>query len=326
MKHYMKYLPLLLSLLFFASCGSSNSTGGTTGGGISQQNQYLGTNSFNNGQNGALNFFVFGNGTASGEFGVANDVNPQATFAVGNYPITGTASLASGIFSLTGEIPGVGPFTVSGTIPQNGAQATYTVTINNQTFQGTVQSAAQGFPPVNGGNNGGNGTLISGGTINNLQFQLSNDFNGDNPPIGTDATISGAFGEGQNGEESLTISLTQTVSVGPPLQINLLTVSIIDPNGADLVLNQPYQVVVNTTDAGSLATLSEVENSNATASWVSVGQTSSGTATITALSDTSVTLEFNFDNLVVNPEVEGNTATGSFDLIGSVTGNFVTTP
>ena len=107
-----------------------------------------------------------------------------------------------------------------------------------------------------------------------------------------------------------------------------MTVSIVDPNGNDLVVNQAYNVTVNSTDAGSLATLSEITGTNTTPdrSWVSVGQTSTGTATITALSDTQVTLDFNFDNLVPNTEVSGNQATGAFDVFGTITGNFVATP
>lgn len=130
------------------------------------------------------------------------------------------------------------------------------------------------------------------------------------------------MGEGENGEQSLTITLSDTV-VGPPVSINLLTVTIVDRSGADLVPNQPYEVLVNDVDPGSVATLTETGDKK---SWVSEGLTSTGTATITQLTDTQVTVEFDFDNLIVNSEFEDNAAQGSFDLIGSITGNFVVTP
>ena len=65
---------LAFSLLFFVSCGDS-SEDVVINNTQNQQFRYLGANSFNNGQNGTLDFTVFGNGTASGTMQVANDVN-----------------------------------------------------------------------------------------------------------------------------------------------------------------------------------------------------------------------------------------------------------
>ena len=324
-RQYRGILLLAFSLLFFVSCGDS-SEDVVINNTQNQQFRYLGANSFNNGQNGTLDFTVFGNGTASGTMQVANDVSPQTTGTPGSYPVNGTASLATNSFTISGTIPGLGDFIIIGTLPQGNAQTTYVITFrNNAAFQGILQSAALGVPSVPG-NGGGDSQLISGGTVNNLEFQFSPEYNGDEPPVDAQSVISGAFGEGQDGQQSLTITLSETVAVGPPTQINLLTVSIVDPSGADLVVNQAYPVSVNDTDAGSLATLSEVVGVDTEKGWVTLGQTTTGTATITALSDTQVTVEFNFDNLVVNSEVTNNMATGSFDLIGSVTGNFAATP
>ncbi len=325
MSKYRGILLLVFSLLFFVSCGDSSEDFAFNNN-QNQQFRYLGANSFNNGQNGTLDFTVFGNGSASGTFQVANDINPQTTATPGSYPVSGTASLASNSFSLSGTIPGFGNFIITGILPQGSNQTAYTITFaNNVAFQGVLQSASLGVPSVPG-NGGGTSQLISGGTVNNLEFQFSPEYNGDEPPVDAQSVISGAFGEGADGQQSLTITLSETVAIGPPTQINLLTVSIVDPSGADLVVNQAYPVSVNDTDAGSTATLSEVVGVNTEKGWVTLGQTTTGTATITALSDTQVTVEFNFDNLVVNSEVTNNMATGSFDLIGSITGNFATTP
>jgi hypothetical protein len=323
-KQYRGVLLLAFSLLFFVSCGDSSEELVVTNT-QNQQFRYLGANSFDNGQNGTLDFTVFGNGSASGTMQVAADVNPQTVGTPGTYPVNGTASLASNTFTLSGTIPGLGDFIIVGTLPQGNAQTNYVITFrNNAAFQGVLQSAALGVPAIPG--NGGDSQLISGGTVNNLEFQFSNDYNGDNPPVDTQSVISGAFGEGQDGQQSLTITLSETVAVGPPTQINLLTVTMVDPSGADLVVNQAYPVAVNDTDASSVATLSEVVGADTEKSWVTLGQTTTGTATITALSDTQVTVEFNFDNLQVNSEVADNMATGTFDLIGSITGNFAVTP
>lgn len=325
MSKYRGILLLVFSLLFFVSCGDSSEDFAFNNN-QNQQFRYLGANSFNNGQNGTLDFTVFGNGSASGTFQVVNDINPQTTATPGSYPVSGTASLASNSFSLSGTIPGFGNFIITGILPQGSNQTAYTITFaNNVAFQGVLQSASLGVPSVPG-NGGGTSQLISGGTVNNLEFQFSPEYNGDEPPVDAQSVISGAFGEGADGQQSLTITLSETVAIGPPTQINLLTVSIVDPSGADLVVNQAYPVSVNDTDAGSIATLSEVVGVNTEKGWVTLGQTTTGTATITALSDTQVTVEFNFDNLVVNSEVTNNMATGSFDLIGSITGNFATTP
>lgn len=322
---YRGILLLVFSLFFFASCGDSGEDFALNNN-QNQQFRYLGANSFNNGQNSTLDFTVFGNGSATGSIQVANDVNPQTTATPGSYPVSGTASLAGNSFSLSGTIPGFGNFVITGILPQGTNQTAYTITFaNNVAFQGVLQAASLGVPTVPG-NGGDTDRLIQGGTVNNLEFQFSNDYNGDEPPVDSQSVISGAFGEGQDGQQSLTITLSETAAVGPPVQLNLLTVSIIDPSGADLVVNQAYPVSVNDTDAGSIATLSEVVGADTEKSWVTLGQTTTGTATITALSDTQVTVEFNFDNLVVNSEVTNNMATGSFDLIGSVTGNFVATP
>ncbi|MCA9780598.1 MAG: hypothetical protein KC800_27930 [Candidatus Eremiobacteraeota bacterium] len=324
---YRGILMLALSVLFFVSCGSSSND--TVVNNLNdQQYRYLGANTFNNGQNGTLDFSVFGNGSATGSFQVANDVSAQTVSTPGSYPVTGTASLASGAFTLSGSIPGFGDFIITGVLPQGNAQASYTITFNNSSFQGILQTASLGVPavPGNGGGTSGDSNLIAGGTVNNLEFQFSNDYNGDNPPVDNQSIISGAFGEGADGQQSLTITLSETVAIGPPTEINLLTVTIVDPNGADLVVNQAYQVLVNDTDAGSFATLTEASGTTTEKGWVTVGATSTGTATITSLTDTQVTVEFNFDNLVVNPEVTDNMATGAFDLIGSITGNFAATP
>jgi len=172
-----------------------------------------------------------------------------------------------------------------------------------------------------GGGGGGEGSFIQGGTINSLEFSFDGNYNGDEPPVTASAQVSGALGEGEGGVQSLNIILT-----APP---NILTLTIVDPTGADLVVNQAYQVVTNDTDAGSVATLNELSNEippSAVAGYVTEGLTSSGTATITELTDTQVTVEFSYMNLVPNSEIASNPSTGTFDVSGSVTGQFLQIP
>jgi hypothetical protein len=308
---------LAFFVLIISSCGNSSSDT-TTAPARDQATSYLGTNSFNNGQTGTLSFTVSGNGSAAGTFRVTNDVNPQTVITVGTYDVTGTGSLITGTFSLSGTLPVLGEFIITGSLPQSGNQTTYVVSVNNETFQGTLEESTQADT--------GETQVIQGGTVNSLNFQFSNDFNGDQPPVDAQSTISGAFGPGANGEQSLSIALSEII-VGGDTQTNLLTVSIVDPNGQALVVNQAYDVVVSNTAAGSFATLSELLGTNTTPerNWVSEGQTSTGTATITSLTDTNVTLDFNLNNVIPNSELTGNMAVGTFNVSGSITGNFATT-
>ena len=190
---YRGTLLLVFSLLFFVSCGDSGDDGIVLPDN-NLQYRYLGANSFNNGQNGTLDFTVFGNGSASGSIQVANTVNAQTIGTPGSYPVSGTASLTSNSFSLSGTIPGFGNFVIIGSLPQGAGQAAYTITFSNSSFQGVLQAASLGVPAVPGNGGGGTSQLISGGTVNNLEFQFSNDYNGDNPPVDNQSVISGAFG------------------------------------------------------------------------------------------------------------------------------------
>jgi hypothetical protein len=320
----------MLALLTVA-CGSSNDFQQVSGQqtpprAINFTGRYLGANNLPNNQTGVLDFTVANNGQASGDFTAAAVANQAIDITPGTFPVSGQVNLGSGTFNLTGTIPGAGDFTIAGTLPTAGNQATYQFTINGQTFQGTVQPAAQGIPtPPNNGGGDEDSRLIRGGTLSNFVFTPGGNYNGENPPVDAGSTIAGAVGPGQNGEESATILINETFINGTTATIRGLVISILSPTGQDLVVGQVYPLASNSTSDGVVVALSESVGTNVVEGW-SLTESTTGQATITSLTDTSITIEFDFDSVGPNSEIQNNPAAGTFDVSGTVTGNFVTLP
>lgn len=316
-----------LAVVFVTACGDDNDLDDFVNTNINNGSfagRYFGANNLNAGQVGNLDVTVAANGTASGTYVVSNSAINQ-TITVGSNAVTGTVSFTTGAFAFSGNIPGAGPFTITGTLPTVGNVAAYTFTLNGQTFTGAIQPAAQGVPnPPNNNGGNGDGKIISGGTVNSLTFSALDNYNGKNPPVTTSSSIGGALGTGENGEDALTVILTDISLNGQTALTQLLTVSIVVPEGEDLVVGTAYPLV-GTNGRGSFLTLNTLQGTTTTSGWA-IGPNTQGTATITALNNTSVTLDFNFSNLVPNPEIANNTATGSFNFSGSITGNFANLP
>ncbi len=312
---------------FVTACGSDNDFDEFVNTNINNSNlagRYFGANNLNAGQVGNLDITVTPNGTANGTYTVRNSI-PNQTITTGTYGVSGNVNLTTGVFSFAGNITGFGPFSMTGTLPTAGKVATYTFTINGQTFTGAIQPAAQGMPnpPQNNGG-GGDGKMIQGGTIQSFVFTPAGGYNGKNPPVTTAANIAGALGTGAQGQDSLSLVLSEFTLDGATATTQLFTVSVVVPDGEDLTVGTAYPLVGNN-GRGAFVTLNTVVGTATTTGWA-IGAETQGTLTITSLTDTNVTVEFNFTNLVPNPEIENNTALGSFNTSGRITGNFVNLP
>jgi len=323
-------LLITLVTVFTVACGSSSddfvingNNGGNGGGNAGFTGQYLGANNLSNGQTGTLDFTVDSNGLGSGNF-VAGAVSPQTIdISAGTYAVSGQVNLTTGAFSLTGSVPNVGPFTIVGTIPTGTNQANYQFTINGQTFQGVLQAASQGQP--NPPASGNEGRLISGGTLANFLFQPDGSYNGVNPPVTGSSLISGAVGEGVNGKKSATVLLSETQIVGQSAIVRSLAITIVAADGNELVVGQTYPLASSADGDGVVIALSESEGDNVTEGW-SLTPSTTGQAIITDLNDNSITIDFTFNSVGPNSEIENNPAVGTFSTSGLITGNFVATP
>lgn len=337
MNSSFKGLSRLFSLLVvsvvavaFVGCGSSNDLENFVRNNTTTPvftGQFLGANNLANNQTSNLSFTVNSNGQATGNLTVVNPVSSQ-TITPGTYPVTGNVSLTTGVFSLTGTIPGLGTFSITGTLPSNGNVGSYTITINNQTFNGIIQPASQGQPSAPGAGNGngtgtGNSQLISGGTLSNFVFNPDGSYNGDNPPVNTGSTISGAVGEGTDGSESASIVISE-IQLTTPVRTRTFIVTIKVPNGEDLQVGTTYPLA-STSGRGVVIAVSESEGTTAVEGW-SLVEATTGSATITARDANSITINFEFSNVGPNSEIANNPATGTFSTSGTVTGNFANIP
>ncbi len=322
-----KILIALMFALVFVGCGDSGDDDLNFGGqGLNPANQvpftgqFLGASNVTANQVGQLSLSVSPAGNATGNLNVGL-VNPQTTAPVGNYPVSGDVNLVTGAFTVTGTVPGLGTFTITGNL----GTGTYTFTLNGQTFAGVIRPASQGQPnpPNNGGTppgDQGGGRLISGGALTNFVFTPANGYNGSNPPVTTNSIISGALGTGQTGQTSLSFVLTE-VSVGPPLVTRTFAITVVDPNGNPIEAGDTFPLASSDGERGAVLALTDSEGTTATGGWSLVAGTT-GQVEIVSLDDNSVTINFTFSGLGPNSEINQNPAQGTFDTSGTLRGNF----
>ena len=341
------WFSLMLGLLtfFVTACGDSNSSINEVSGQPAQQQaplftgNFLGAANLGAGQTSVLNLNVAANGTATGTVTVSA-ARAQSDSFLGTYDVNGSVDTSTGAFTATGTIPGVGPFTISGTLPMvaNG-QGAYSLTVANQTFNGLIQNASQGVPtpPPTGGGAGGGGDIgqriINGGQAT-LNFQPGNGYNGFTPSA-TGAQLAGAVVTNSTTSNLALVVLLNPTAEGTTPVINGTVFGIVTRNGEPLEIGKAYPLttLVDTTSLLSLGRLSgtslpdftnldAITNLQSNPNWVVVPGQSQGTATLTELTSTGMSMTFNFSNVVPNPEVPGNTAAGSFSASGSVTATF----
>lgn len=325
---FKKLIFLILAACFFNGCGDSNDLTGVTGQqGFTANNfvgQFAGAGNVTTNQASTLNLTVANNGTATGTIVVAA-VNPQTAATVGTYNVSGTANLSTGTFSVSGTIPPLGTFTIVGTLPNGSNTGSYTLTLNGQTFNGTIQASSQGAPNNPGGGNNADDRPISGGSLTNVDFAGDPDYNGTNPPIATDATISGALATGQNGEATLSLILSETNILAQGVSVKTFALTVVDPSGDPIEAGDVFNLATDTASPGAVAAVSTSVGTDVQSGW-SLGEFTSATVTIVSLDANSITVDFSFDNLAPNPEVANNPSMGLFDFSGRIVGNFVSVP
>lgn len=320
---------LALATFFVSACGSSsnddlNQISGQQGnagqGNLSYVGRFLGANNLFNGQTSVLDLTTSTSGSATGTLTVSTvPVRGQGVTTPGTYPVSGSVNLANGFFQVSGTITGVGPFAIEGTLPVGTAQGSYTLSINGQTFAGVIQNSNLGTPtPPN--NNNPTGDLITSGTLSSFIFAPDGSYNGVNPPVSNSDRFGGAVGTGQNDINSATIAVTNSTVSGTTVNLRAFVVSVNLPDGEELTVGETYPLA-GTNGRGAVISLSESTGTTVNRAWAPTASTT-GSVTITSLTDTAIEMDFDFSNVGPNSEVANNTATGSFDTSGHLVGNF----
>ncbi|MBC7806654.1 MAG: hypothetical protein H7145_10935 [Akkermansiaceae bacterium] len=113
-----------------------------------------GTVTLSGGKTGALDFTVDAANRATGSITIAGSSRQAYSFALGTFNISGTVDPITGAFTMVGDIPGSGPFSVGGTLPDtSGVGGGYTLTAAGETYTGvfgaiTVPSPSPGATPT----------------------------------------------------------------------------------------------------------------------------------------------------------------------------------
>lgn len=155
---------------------------------------------------GALDFTVDAANRVTGTLTVANGTRQAYGFSVGTFDITGSVDPLTGAFTMTGNIPGSGPFSVSGTLPNtSGVGGGYTLTAAGETYTGvfgpvTVPSPSPGATPTPAPSP----TPVAGGAISFQVISKSTDCNVTESKLNNFSVESAAFA-GSGGTYNVTM-------------------------------------------------------------------------------------------------------------------------
>ncbi|MBC8138925.1 MAG: hypothetical protein H8F28_23865 [Fibrella sp.] len=106
-----------------------------------------GTIALSGDKTGALDFTVDAANRAAGTITIAGSSRQAYGFTVGTFNISGTVDPITGAFTMTGDIPGSGPFSVGGTLPDtSGVGGGYTLTAAGETYTGVFGGIAAPSP------------------------------------------------------------------------------------------------------------------------------------------------------------------------------------
>ena len=153
-------LVLIASLGAFvlAGCGGGDNNdtdltnAGIIGGGSVFAGRKVSTVTLGGGKTGTLDFVVDAANRVTGTLTVAGSTTRQAySFTAGVFAISGSVNPATGAFTLNGDIPGSGPFSIAGTLPSASGGGGYTLTANGETYSGNfapVVSPTPGTTPT----------------------------------------------------------------------------------------------------------------------------------------------------------------------------------
>lgn len=312
-KHALLGLCAMSLSLSVTGCGSDNS-------GIQQAlnpfaGNYAGNVPLDGNRLGKLALVVDAAGNAAGTFQVQDVMPRQVLITPGVYNVLGFVDPATGQFRLSGNVPGIGDFVIEGTLP-NGLVV---LTIDGQTYSGTLQPGTVNNNTNN--NNGGTARLVIGGSVPAFTFTPNGSYNGVNPPVDTGSMVGGAVQNSSPDVNSITLSLSETTLNGVTPVIRALAVGIRSPQ--TLVVGQSYPLLTGQAQEGSFISLSESEGQTVTQAWAPDAQTT-GQVTLVRLTDSEVELQFQFSDVGLNSEVQGNTAAGRFSTSGTIVGTLST--
>jgi hypothetical protein len=224
---------LFVGTFFVAACGSSsnNTSFDQSQSTAALAGRYLATLPLTEGKTGTMDFTVNDVGQAAGFFSVDSQVLSQTltiSLPTGRYPIAGFVT-ADGQFVMSGDFPGIGPFSLTGFLPSLTTPGSFTLTVNGQTSTGTIP--VRGTTPSPTATSTGTPTNSPSPSntpaVNNLVATFEpgpNAPNFDTSPISvlsfwqTDFAANSLFANLQNGGEAL-----QTSSVTPlrRIQVNI---------------------------------------------------------------------------------------------------------
>lgn len=334
---------LLVMLWLVAGCGGSD--GGQTVVSPEQNSSvyvghFLGTSTVSDGQTALLDLTTSSAGTASANLLVAIPVPVPLQAQDDAMAATGTVNLSNGSFSLSGSAAGVGPFSVTGSLPAGNGLGSFQLLLDGQTYPGTIQRADLGTPsPPGGGGGGGGGTIsaevINEGQLSSLVFTPGAGYNGASPPLTSSASVSGSITRTSAGVNGISFSLSQTTpSGGAQERTETLGVGMAVASGETLVVGRSYPVA--TSAPGAYVNLTETTGPiggpdpiplqaaapiSLDRSW-SQTAASTGSLTVTSLTASSIEVDFAFVNVGPTPDLPRNSALGSFSVSGHVRGTF----
>ncbi|MBC7528662.1 MAG: hypothetical protein H7308_14090, partial [Chthonomonadaceae bacterium] len=163
---------LALPLGIVGCGGGNNSVNGSNGTLLSVAGNYASSAAtpLSTGRAGALALTVAANNAATGTFTVTDTgirSGRAYDFSVGIFNVAGTVDPYTGAYTLTGNFPGSTPFSIGGTLPTSGQNGNYTITVNGETFTGSVGALTGNTNP---GSGTGAGSGLSATGDNNLVF------------------------------------------------------------------------------------------------------------------------------------------------------------
>ena len=320
--------------LFATGCSDSNNNGYSNNNGCSnsittsntsniavQTGRYTGTNDIT-GQRGTLDMTVGTGGAITGTYTIAAPTAVARTVSVipaGIYPVTGSISVSTnnGNYTVTGNIPGLGNFSLTGTIPSGTAQGTESITIDGSTYPGSIDAFSTIVTP--GGDNVK--IVMHGGVLSYFQFTAGTGYNGVNPPVTTASLIGGTVITNSVANNSVGLVLEEVTALGTTSANIRALALVVSTHGHALVVGQSYPLIASATADGSTVALTETTGSHIDKIWAQTSGTT-GSATVTSLTSTTVEMDFQFTNVGASTGNTTSTAAGTFTTSGHILGRF----
>lgn len=328
---------LLATPLLTVGCGDDNDdfsnippsvvttlTTATSAGGYA--GTYIGSSVLGTGQTASYNLTVSGTNQMSGTVTLSG-AQARGDFALtqGSYQVSGSVDPASGAFRLSNN-QGV-EFT--GTLPSGGRPGSFNLSVNGEVFSGVLDPGSFTPSTVAGstGSTGSTTSTTSSGTgnalvnaaISNFTFTPDGSYNGNAiSPTSNGALVAGEITRNSSNNQVF----FNVASFDSSFNARAFVVGIVTQGDA-LNVGQTYPVITRSTQnaKGAIVTYQELiglTNPTVDKAWAQGGSTT-GSMTITKLTDTQVEADFTFGNVPPNSAQTPNNAQGTFSVSGHVT-------